>query len=69
MATNVVPSKRLENHAFHVCAACIYGKTTKLNRMTNTAISINEAKLVELVGDCVSGYALVSSTPGIIAHM
>ena len=69
MATNGVLPKRLADCPFHVCSAYIYGNSNKYPLKKKTAGSINKYKPVESVGDCVSVNLLVSSTPGIIAHI
>ena len=56
MATNGFLPKRLEDCFHPVCAACLYGKSTKGPHNNNMSISINEYKPVVSVGDCVYVY-------------
>ena len=69
MATNGVLPNRLEYCPHAVCAACLYGKATKVPHKAKIAISINEYKPVVSVGDSVYIYVLVSIPPFFITQM
>ena len=69
MDTDSFLPRRLADCTFPVCADCLYINSIERPCNTKTERSTNAYKPVESVGECVYFNVLVSSTPGIIAHM
>ena len=67
MSRNGTLPTRLSNCPVPQCAACSYGKVTKVAKQTKVKKSINPPRKVSKPGDCVSVDVMTSKTPGLIA--
>ncbi len=66
--TGLLPA-RLSDCPIPHCAACSYGKATRVPKRTKVARTVKPTKRVRKPGDCVSVDVLTSKTPGLIAQM
>ncbi len=69
MAKLGILPRRLSDCPIPHCAACSYGKATKVPKRSKVARTIQPTKKIHEPGDCVSVDVLTSKTPGLIAQM
>ena len=69
MAVNGTLDRKLADCRIPVCAACSYGRATKIPWKTKSSTSHIGARLMTAPGLCISVGQMQSLVPGLVAHM